>query len=89
MVLIHILGLLDIAAGFVIILLKFGLFKQLGIIFSIIIAVKAVLFINDISSILDLISAVFLFLAAIDIYFSFTWVFSIWLLQKGFFSLLS
>ena len=89
MVLIQILGILDIISGLVIILMKFGLFKEVGLILSILLAIKAIIFIKDISSVLDLITAVFFFLAAIGIYFSFSWVFAIWLFQKGFFSLIS
>jgi len=87
--LVKFLGLLDIIAGFIILILKFGFFQEVGLIFALYLALKGLIFIKDISSVIDIITAVFLFLAAINFYFSFTWIFSIWLFQKGIFSLIS
>ncbi len=88
MVLIQLLGLLDILSGLVIIILRFGTFTEIGLFLSIFLGIKSLIFIKDIASILDLVTAIFLGLAALGFYFSFTWIFSIWLLQKGLFSLI-
>ena len=88
MVLMQLLGLLDILSGLIIIILKFGVFPELGLFLSIFLGIKSLIFIKDIASVLDLITAVFLCLAALGFYFSFTWIFSIWLLQKGLITLI-
>ena len=87
MILIRILGLLDMICGIVILILKFGYFQNLGIILSFFLALKSIIFIKDIASVIDLISAVFFFLAANGYYFNFTWIFALWLIQKGLFSI--
>ncbi len=89
MVLMKILGLVDLVSGVIILVLKFGFFQEIGLLLSIILGIKSIIFIKDIASIIDLITAVFFCLASLGFYFSFTWMFSIWLLQKGFFSLIS
>lgn len=82
-------GILDILAGIIIILLKFGFMENIGILLAVYLGLKGFFFINNLASIIDLITAVFLLLAALNIYFSFTWIFSLWLFQKGIFSLMS
>jgi len=89
MVIMKFFGILDILAGIVIILLKFGFMENIGILLALYLGLKGIFFINNLASIIDLITAVFLLMAALDIYFSFTWIFSLWLFQKGFFSLIS
>ena len=69
--LIHILGLLDIISGFVIIIIKFGLLEPFGLFLSILLTIKSLVFIKNVSSVIDLITAVFFFLASIGFYFSF------------------
>jgi hypothetical protein len=80
---------LDILAGLVIILLKFGFLQNVGLLLAVYLGMKGLFFINNLASIVDFVTAVFLLLAAVDIYFSFTWLFSLWLFQKGIFSLMS
>jgi hypothetical protein len=82
-------GILDILAGLVIILLKFGFLQNVGLLLAVYLGMKGLFFINNLASIVDFVTAVFLLLAAVDIYFSFTWLFSLWLFQKGIFSLMS
>ncbi|MBS3171071.1 hypothetical protein J4449_00500 [Candidatus Woesearchaeota archaeon] len=88
MILFKFLGFLDIVSALVILVLKFGFFVDLGILLSIYLAIKSIIFIKDAASIIDLVTAVFFFLAAFGYYFSFTWIFAIWLLQKGLFTLI-
>ena len=89
MVLIKFLGLLDILSGLIIIILKFNVFSEIGLFLSIFLGLKSIIFIKDVASVIDLVTAGFLFLASIGFYFSFTWIFSIWLLQKGLFTLIA
>ena len=89
MLIMKFLGILDILAGIVIILLKFGFLENLGVLFAVYLGLKGLFLINNLASIIDIVTAVFLLLAAVNIYFSFTWLFSLWLFQKGNFSLMS
>ena len=89
MVLFKILGMMDIFSGLLILILKFGFFQDIGLIFALYLAVKSMIFIKDFASVIDLVTALFFFLAAVGFYFSFTWIFSIWLLQKGIFTFIS
>jgi hypothetical protein len=86
---VKILGLIDIIAGFLIILLKWELFPYLALLIGLSILVKALLFFTSdtIVSMIDIFCVCFLFLGLIGVYFYFTWLFSIWFFQKGFFSL--
>lgn len=86
---IKILGIFDILAAVSLFLLKWGLFVKFGWIILIILVLKSLPFIPDIASIVDLITAVFFVLAIYGYFFSFTFLFSVWLLQKGAFSVLS
>ena len=81
------LGLLDLIIGLHLILLKWDFFPSLGIVFAVYLFIKSIAFFHDVASIVDLLTAVIYTLAVYDIYFSFTWIFSLWLLQKSFFSL--
>ena len=88
MLLFKFLGALDILSGIVILLLKFGFLVDLSVLLAIFLAIKSIIFIKDAASVIDLATAGFFLLAAFGFYFSFTWIFSIWLLQKGLFTLI-
>lgn len=83
------LGLLDLAAGIVLLLAKFSLFFKLGIFLGIFLIVKGLIFIKSISSIIDIISGIVLLLLVYGYGVPFYWLFSLWLIQKGFFSFFS
>lgn len=84
-----ILGLLDILVGFIFIFLRVGLGVQhFAMILAVYAVIKALIFIKSFSSVVDLVGGIVLFIFAA---FGFThfiaWIFAIWFLQKGFFSL--
>lgn len=85
--LVKILGLMDFGAAIMLILLKWEIGMVIGWIFAIYLLVKSIIFLYDIASLVDLVTAVFFLLAVTGNYFFFTWIFSLWLLQKAFFSL--
>lgn len=89
MILFKLLGIFDIISGLLILVLKFGFFQDISLIFALYLAIKAIIFIRDFASVIDLVTALFFFLAAFGFYFSFTWIFSIWLFQKGLFTFIS
>jgi len=86
---VKILGLIDIIAGLLIILLKWELFPYLALLIGLSILIKALLFFTTdaVVSMIDIFCICFLFLGVAGVYFYFTWLFAIWFFQKGFFSL--
>ncbi len=84
---IKLLGILDIISAVVMILLNY---YHLGFawIFALYLAIKAFMFISSIVSIIDLIAVIFFVLAIFGIHNILTLIFAVWILQKGFFSLL-
>ena len=86
---VKILGILDLVMGLHLFLLKWELFSFLGFVLGIYLLLKSVIFISDVSSVVDLVTAVIYLLAVFGIYFFFSWIFALWLIQKGIFSLLS
>ena len=86
---VKILGILDLVMGLHLFLLKWELFSFLGFILGIYLLLKSVIFISDVSSVVDLVTALIYLLAVFGIYFFFSWIFALWLIQKGIFSLLS
>lgn len=81
--LIKILGMLDIAAAVTLLLLRWDMGQILGIILGIYLLVKSMYFLTDVSSIVDIGAGIFLILAAIGFYHVITYIFVLWLLQKG------
>ncbi len=86
-------GILDFIAGTTLFLLHFfpssPTLSLIAFIFAFYLIVKAAVFFNFFTSTLDILSAIFLFLATIPFYPSFNWIFVLWLLQKAFFSILT
>ena len=89
MVLCKLFGLIDLFAALLFVLLRFNMGEQVVWYAIGFLLIKSVLFIRNVVSLFDLTSAAFLILAAFNVYTAFTWVAMIWLLQKGFFSLIS
>lgn len=79
-------GLLDLLGAIFIILLKWNIGVEIGLVIAVLLGIKALIFLKDWASIVDLISVAVLILAVFGNYFSFSWIFSVWLLQKSFFS---
>ena len=82
-------GLLDLLAGIVLILLKWSIGINLGWFLAVYLIIKALIFFSIIASVLDFASAVFIILAINGTYLNVTWVFVLWLSQKGLVSLFS
>ena len=87
--LVKLLGIVDLFAGVVLLLLRFGFGTDVALWLGIYLMVKGVVFIANVVSMMDILAGIMMVLAAFDFYFSFTWVFVLWLLQKGFFSFFS
>jgi len=84
---VKLLGIVDLLAAFSLIFLKFGFFKQFAIIIGLLLLVKSLVFFN-IVGLIDIIAVVVMALAFMGIFGIVTWIFVVWLIQKGLFSLL-
>jgi len=82
-------GLIDLFAALIFILVQWDIGVKWGIIVAIYLIVKSIIFISDIASIIDLITGIYLVLVLLGWHSAFSVIFIIWLIQKGFFSLLS
>jgi len=85
--LVKIYGLLDLALGLSLLLSYFNLVPFVTLIFALPILIKAIYYIKDPSSIVDVVAIVFTVLAFLGYFSIFTFVFAFWFLQKGFRSL--
>jgi len=84
---IWLLGILDILSGIMMILLKYFSF-DFAWIFIFYLGIKSLIFIKSIVSIIDLIAVLFFILAMFGIHNIITLIFAVWIVQKGFFSML-
>ena len=83
------LGLMDIFAGAILLLLKFGVGETIGMGIGLYLLAKGIVFIYDAVSVMDILAGIVMILAVMGHYYFFDWVFVLWLLQKGFFSFFS
>lgn len=81
--LVKILGILDLAAAITLLLLRWDIGVVLGIVLGIYILVKSFYFMTDVASIVDIGAGLFLILAALGFYHAITYIFVLWLAQKG------
>ena len=86
---IKLFGLLDIIAGFLLILLKYHIGETLALFFAAYLIIKGLVFFGGINTFFDLTSGVLLILAAQGVYSLFYWIAILWLFQKGIISLIS
>ncbi len=85
-----IFGFLDMFAALLLFLLKFGIGKSFVFIIVILLILKSLLFFSPVMTVLDIVATFVMVLAYFDIYSTvISLLFALWLLQKGFFSLLS
>ncbi|MBU2590348.1 MAG: hypothetical protein KKA65_02795 [Nanoarchaeota archaeon] len=82
--LVKIYGLLDLALGINLLFLYWNIFPFSVLIFALPILIKAIYYIKDPSSIVDLVAVIFTILAFLGYFPIFTFVFAFWFLQKGF-----
>ncbi|HII15619.1 MAG TPA: hypothetical protein HA362_04870 [Nanoarchaeota archaeon] len=87
--LVKIFGLLDIAAAVILLLLKWDIGHIAGIVLAVYVIGKAVYYMADVASIVDVAAGIFLILAVIGFYHIITYLFVLWLAQKGVSSLLA
>lgn len=79
---------MDILSGLVFFLTYF--FRtELFLVFPVYLGIKSFLFIKSLGSIIDLAAAVFFVFAIYGNFLPVDWIFVLWLIQKGLFSLLS
>ncbi|MEA3379239.1 MAG: hypothetical protein U9Q69_06440 [Nanoarchaeota archaeon] len=86
LMIVYLYGLLDIATSASILLARFvPSMRLITIVFGIIILLKALVYIKDfdLASMLDIIASVFVVLAAFNHFSLFTYIFMIWIFQKG------
>tara|TARA_Y100000310_G_C20685589_1_gene818721 strand:+ start:3153 stop:3461 length:309 start_codon:yes stop_codon:yes gene_type:complete len=81
-----IFGILDLVVAGTLISLKWGVGTKIAWWGAIYLTVKAIPFIKDPASILDIFTAIMIILAIFDIYFIGTYLAIIWLVQKAIFS---
>ncbi|MBS3156993.1 hypothetical protein J4442_02355 [Candidatus Woesearchaeota archaeon] len=81
------LGVMDIIVGIAFILAQWSFGYHIGLILAIYVIIKALIFITDFASIIDLIGGIYLLLIIFGVHQIFAVVFLLWFLQKGFFSL--
>lgn len=82
----YLYGLIDLCAGISLLSLMFSNMLQIPIIvFGILVLLKALKYIKhlDLASFIDLIAVAFIGLAFFEYYYIWTYVFAIWLIQKG------
>ena len=85
----RLLGLIDLSGALLHYLVRFDMFREISLIIGIIIAAKAIVFLKDWASILDMITALILVIGSFGYYSNILAVLgALWLLQKAFFSLI-
>ena len=82
------LGLLDATAAIALFIMKFDVGLTLGLIFGVYLLIKGVIFFSA-ASIVDITAGILMLFAYSGSYMPLNWIFSIWLLQKAFFSMYS
>ena len=82
-----VLGLIDIIAGLLIVGSWFGVMPLIGWYVAFFLLIKSLVYLNEAISIMDLLAVIFLVLALVNVNTIFSWIFALWLVQKGFFSL--
>ena len=86
---IWILGLLDLIAGILLLLARFGVAGSLTFYIGLFVIVKALVFFDKISSVLDVLGGCILVLMALygfEVYNFLLWILVLWFIQKGLFS---
>lgn len=86
---VRLLGFMDLLAGITLFFMKFQIAESLGLVLGLFLLAKALAFITDVVSVMDLLAAIALLFASQGHYSFITWIFVLWLLQKGFFSFFS
>lgn len=86
---VQLLGILDLLAAGFLILAKWDIGTEIGLVLAILLILKSLSFLTWWVSWVDLVAGIILLLAATGNYFFFSWLFSLWLIGKAFLSLAS
>ncbi|MAG45208.1 MAG: hypothetical protein CMH63_00340 [Nanoarchaeota archaeon] len=81
-------GVLDLLAAVFLVLAQWDFGLSIATFLAGYLILKALIFITNWSSWIDLLAGVYLILVVQDVHSAFSLIFTIWLLQKGFFSLI-
>lgn len=83
---VKILGILDLIGAICLVLLKFGLAVQFSFFIGIVLFIKALAFIKNFVSVIDIIALCFFAAALFGYWWGFSWLAVLWFIQKAFFS---
>lgn len=83
-----ILGLLDIISGILLFFARHEIMVWMATLCALLVILKGVIFIKSIPSIIDIGSGIVILLVAGGINVPYYWLFGIWLIQKGVFSVI-
>ena len=86
---VKILGLVDIISGIALGLAYFGLFEQMAFICGLYLFIKGIIFFGGFASWIDILTAIVFLMIVYGIQGLWVFIFVVWLVQKGIFSLLS
>ena len=86
---VKLLGFLDLLIALIFILAQWDIGVKFAVFCAIYLILKGIVFIYDIASIVDMIAGVYLILVLLNIHSAFSFIFILWLIQKGLFSLAS
>jgi len=87
---VQLFGILDLLAGFFLILNRFGFESHFMVYLGILLVIKALVFFGGVVSVLDILGGIVLIMVSIASfkpYFFLLGLLALWFLQKGFFSL--
>lgn len=87
MVLVKFLGIMDLLSAASIVLLRYEVGLGFLWMFGVYLIIKSILLFSPISSILDILTGIVIILAFFGHFYFISWIFFIWILQKGVFSL--
>ncbi len=85
---IKLFGILDLLAAVFLILAQWDFGLSVASVLAGYLILKAIVFISDWASWVDLITGIYIFLVVYDVHSAFSLIFVLWLLEKSFFSLL-
>ena len=85
---VKLLGLVDLLAALSLFMLKYNMFKSFALILGLIVLFKSIIFLDLFMTSMDIFSFLFIILGYFGIFNIFSWIAIVWLVQKGFSSLI-
>ena len=89
---VQLFGVLDISAGILLVLSRFGYWGQIMLVVGVLMLIKSLVYFCGVVSVVDALGALLMVAFALDYYAPHVLIaimFALWFLQKGFFSFLS